>query len=451
MKFKELNIIKPILDAIDEKGYTTPSEIQQGAIPHILNRKDLLGCAQTGTGKTAAFAIPILQMIYNKHEVSSPKKIKALVLTPTRELALQIRDNFRIYGKNTNLSCSVIFGGVNQQSQINVLKKGVDVLVATPGRLLDLIKQKHVKLGDVEYLVLDEADTMLDMGFIHDVKRIISQIPEKRQTLLFSATMPNEISKLADSFLTNPEKIIVTPVASTVDKINQAVYYVDKKNKGQLLLHLLKKENINSALVFARTKHGANKLVKTLIDNKINCAAIHGNKSQTARQLALTNFKSGKTTILVATDIAARGIDIQDLPYVINYELPNTAETYVHRIGRTGRAGKEGIAISFCDVDEMKDLRVIERLTKKEIDVIKEHPYLMLIVDQTPKPSQTKQLNNNRKSKNKGRTKQKNSFGVTIDQKINDKNRKFDKIKSKKRNMKSKYKSKNRKNTYDKH
>lgn len=401
MEFKDLNIIDPILEAIYEKGYNTPTEIQKEAITPILEGKDLLGCAQTGTGKTAAFAIPILQMLQGKRsETTGEKKIKALILTPTRELALQIRDSFRTYGNRTNLSCSVIFGGVNQHSQITVLKKGVDILVATPGRLLDLINQRYARLGSVEYLVLDEADTMLDMGFIHDVKKIVSNIPDKRQTLLFSATMPAEISKLADSFLKNPTKIIVTPVASTVDKINQAVYYVDKRNKSLLLLDLLKKEAITSALVFTRTKHGANKLVQILQDNKINCAAIHGNKSQSARQLALSDFKSGKTTVLVATDIAARGIDIRDLPYVINFEMPNVAETYVHRIGRTGRAGLTGTAISLCDIDEMKDLRIIEKLTRKEIPVITDHPYPMLITDETPKAAKPNRSGNKRNFSN---------------------------------------------------
>jgi ATP-dependent RNA helicase RhlE len=395
MSFKDLNIIEPILKAIEEKGYVIPSPIQEKAILPILEGRDLLGCAQTGTGKTAAFAIPLIQLLHNKNN-NLPRKIKVLILTPTRELAIQIRDNFRDYGKYTDLRCSVIFGGVNQSSQVEVLKKGIDILVATPGRLLDLINQKYAKLDSVEYLVLDEADSMLDMGFIHDVKRVMSYLPEKKQTLLFSATMPLEINKLAETFLRNPAKVIVTPVASTGDKVNQVLYYVDKVNKIKLLLEIFKNKEMGSTLIFTRTKHGANKLSETLNKNGIMCAAIHGNKSQSARQQALSNFKSGDINVLVATDIAARGIDIKELSHVVNYEIPNVPETYVHRIGRTARAGLGGSAISLCDYDEVDYIFGIERLIKKEIEVISDHPFPMLVKEKSPKPIQQ-----NRPQKNK--------------------------------------------------
>lgn len=395
MNFKDLNIIEPILKAIEEKGYVTPSPIQEKAIPPVLKGKDILGCAQTGTGKTAAFAIPLLQRLYSKR-TSGPIKIKALILTPTRELAIQIRDNFREYGKYTDLRCSVIFGGVNQSSQVEVLKKGIDILVATPGRLLDLIKQKHAKLGDVEYLVLDEADSMLDMGFIHDVKRVMTYLPDKKQTLLFSATMPSEIKTLADTFLKNPETIIVSPIASTADKINQVVYYVDKINKSHLLLDIFKNNDMGSTLIFTRTKHGADKLAILLNKNKIYCAAIHGNKSQNARQQALSSFKSGEISVLVATDIAARGIDIKELSHVINYEIPNVPETYVHRIGRTARAGAGGSAISLCDYDEKPYIKAIERLTNKPITVILDHNYPMMVNQASPKKEVPKRFKSNK-------------------------------------------------------
>lgn len=395
MNFKDLNIIEPILRAIEEKGYVKASPIQEKAITPVLEGRDLLGCAQTGTGKTAAFAIPLLQMLYNK-QTDTPRKIKVLILTPTRELAIQIRDNFRDYGKYTDLRCSVIFGGVNQASQVEVLKKGIDILVATPGRLLDLISQKHAKLGEVEYLVLDEADSMLDMGFIHDVKRVMSYLPEKKQTLLFSATMPSEIDKLADTFLKNPVKVIVTPVASTGDKVNQVVYFVDKANKSHLLLDIFKGTEMGSTLIFTRTKHGANKLTETLNKNGILCAAIHGNKSQSARQQALSAFKSGEIDVLVATDIAARGIDIKELSHVVNYEIPNVPETYVHRIGRTARAGAGGSAISLCDFDEKSYIKSIERLINKQIEVILDHNYPMLVNQLTPKVETPKRFTSNK-------------------------------------------------------
>lgn len=376
MAFKKLDLIDPILQALNTEGYTTPTPIQAQSIPLILEQRDLLGCAQTGTGKTAAFAIPILQLLYNnKGQERGPHKIKALILTPTRELAIQIDESFAAYGKHTGLSHTVIFGGVSQLHQTNILRRGVDILVATPGRLLDLISQGFIDLKFLKIFVLDEADRMLDMGFIHDVKRIITKLPEKRQTLFFSATMPPEIQKLANVLLTNPAKVEVTPVSSTVDAIEQCLYYVGKQDKPNLLLHLLKDEKILTALVFTRTKHGADKVVKFLHKHNITAAAIHGNKSQNARQHALGNFKNGKIRVLVATDIAARGIDIDELSHVINFELPNVPETYVHRIGRTGRAGKTGIAMSFCGSEETAELKDIQKLIGFNLPLINEHPY----------------------------------------------------------------------------
>lgn len=376
LSFKNLNLIEPILKALETEGYTTPTPIQEQGIPVVLEGKDLLGCAQTGTGKTAAFAIPILQNLYNnKHEEKGAWNIKALILTPTRELAIQIDESFAAYGKHTGLKHLVVFGGVSQYHQTASLRKGVDILIATPGRLLDLIEQRFISLQHIKMFVLDEADRMLDMGFIHDVKRIIAKLPAKRQTLFFSATMPAEISSLSKSILTNPVRIEVTPVSSTAEKVEQAVYFVEKNDKRSLLIHLLKDENIKSALVFARTKYGADKIAKELYRANIKVDAIHGNKSQAARQKALTDFKNGKIRVLVATDIAARGIDVDDLSHVINFELPNVAETYVHRIGRTGRAGLSGIALSFCDVEEREFLRDINKLITQNIPVIEDHPF----------------------------------------------------------------------------
>ena len=376
MAFKKLTLIEPILKALTVEGYTTPTPIQAQSIPLILERRDLLGCAQTGTGKTAAFAIPILQILHQeKQEERGPRHIKVLILTPTRELAIQIDESFAAYGKFTGLTHTVIFGGVSQLNQTNILRRGVDILVATPGRLLDLISQGFIDLKYLKIFVLDEADRMLDMGFIHDVKRIITKLPAKRQTLFFSATMPPEIQKLANVLLSNPAKVEVTPASSTVDAIVQSLYHVDKKDKQKLLLHLLNDNAIVTALVFTRTKHGADKVVKFLHHAHITAAAIHGNKSQNARQNALSNFKSGKTRVLVATDIAARGIDIDELSHVINFELPNVPETYVHRIGRTGRAGNTGIAISFCDAEEREELRDIQKLIGKAVPVVGDHPF----------------------------------------------------------------------------
>ncbi|HNN72710.1 MAG TPA: DEAD/DEAH box helicase [Ferruginibacter sp.] len=376
MAFTKLHLIDPILKALEAEGYQSPTPIQAQSIPYVLEGRDLLGCAQTGTGKTAAFAIPILQLLYKqKQEERGPRKIKTLILTPTRELAIQIDESFAAYGKHTGLSHAVIFGGVSQLPQVNILRKGIDILVATPGRLLDLISQGYIDLKDLKIFVLDEADRMLDMGFIHDVKRVITKLPAKRQTLFFSATMPPEIQKLADVLLTRPAKVEVTPVSSTAEAIDQSLYLVEKKDKPSLLLHLLNNSSISSVLVFTRTKHGADKVVKFLHRSHIASAAIHGNKSQNARQNALSNFKSGKIRVLVATDIAARGIDIDDLSHVINFELPDVPETYVHRIGRTGRAGNSGIAFSFCGADERDALKDIQKLIGKNIPVVNEHPF----------------------------------------------------------------------------
>lgn len=375
MTFENLNLIEPLLKALKTEGYTHPTPIQEQSIPVVLNKKDLLGCAQTGTGKTAAFALPILQLLTEKSTRDSSPALKALILSPTRELAIQIGESFTAYGKHTKLKHAVIFGGVSAHQQINQLRNGVDILVATPGRLLDLMTQRVVNLQHIQIFVLDEADRMLDMGFINDVKKIIAKLPFKRQTLFFSATMPPDIAKLADSILNNPVRVEVTPVSSTVEKITQGIYTVDKKDKSALLIHLLKDSGMSSVLVFTRTKHGADKLVKSLNRANISAEAIHGNKSQNARQKALTSFKNGSLRILVATDIAARGIDVDDLKYVINYELPNQPETYVHRIGRTGRAGLSGTAWSFCEFEEQPFLKDIEKLTAQSIPRIEDHPY----------------------------------------------------------------------------
>lgn len=371
-----MHLIAPIADALKKKGYTHPTPIQAQSIPVVLRGKDLLGCAQTGTGKTAAFAIPVLQTLFlQKRAGDFPPGIKTLILTPTRELAIQIADSFSAYGHGTGIRHEVIFGGVSAVPQIASLKKGTDILIATPGRLLDLMQQKVVSLQHIRVFVLDEADRMLDMGFIHDVRKVINHLPAKRQTLFFSATMPSEISGLADSILKDPAKVSVTPVSSTAEKVEQSVFFVEKTDKRHLLNHLLKGQVAGRVLVFSRTKHGADKVAKDLNKNGIKAEAIHGNKSQNARQRALENFKSGATRVLVATDIAARGIDIQELAYVINYDLPNVPETYVHRIGRTGRAGASGKALSFCDREEREYLRDIQKLIKKNVPVIKDHPY----------------------------------------------------------------------------
>jgi ATP-dependent RNA helicase RhlE len=385
MSFNNLNLIEPVLKALTAEGYVVPTPVQKQSIPYVLAGRDLQGCAQTGTGKTAAFAVPIIQMIHERKLQGNG--IKVLILTPTRELAIQIDESFAVYGRYTQVRHTVIYGGVSQVSQVSALKRGVDVLIATPGRLLDLIDQGYVHLQQLGIFVLDEADRMLDMGFIHDVKKIIKLIPQKRQTLFFSATMPPVIESLAKSLLTNPVKVEVTPPTSTVEKIDQSLYHTNKNNKAELLLHILDEQSIRTALVFTRTKHGADKVVKFLLRSKVKAAAIHGNKSQNARQAALNSFKDGQLRVLVATDIAARGIDIDDLTHVFNYDLPEVPETYIHRIGRTGRAGNAGTAIAFCDVEEKTELRDIEKLIGKKVPVVDSHPFPQLPGVPAPKPA----------------------------------------------------------------
>nr|WKN34075.1 DEAD/DEAH box helicase [Tunicatimonas sp. TK19036] len=385
MTFKDLEITEPILKALKAEGYTHPTPIQEQSIPILLRGKDLLGCAQTGTGKTAAFAIPILHHLYqDRQQQQGRRKIKALIVTPTRELAIQIAESFTAYGRFTGIRNTVIFGGVKQGKQTDALRQGTDVLIATPGRLLDLMGQGIITLKDIEYFVLDEADRMLDMGFIHDIRKIIAKLPAQRQSLFFSATMPPDIVELSHKILGNPEKVVITPEQTTAEKVEQSVYFVSKKGKTKLLIHLLQNEPIASVLVFSRTKHGANKIVKLLDKAGIQSNAIHGNKSQTARQKALSSFKSGHTNVLVATDIAARGIDVEELSHVINYDLPNVPETYVHRIGRTGRAGASGVALSFCDTEEKAYLRDIQKTIDQRIPVVAEHPFMNEGPDDAP-------------------------------------------------------------------
>lgn len=375
MTFSDLGLIEPLLRAVDESGYTQPTPIQQAAIPRLLEGRDLLGCAQTGTGKTAAFALPILQLLARQNRRVGQRSARVLILTPTRELAIQIHDSFKTYGKYLRLRSAVIFGGVGQGPQVQALASGVDVLVATPGRLLDLIDQKYLHLRDLEIFVLDEADRMLDMGFIHDVRKVIAMLPPKRHNLFFSATMPPDIQRLADSILTNPARVEVAPVSSTAELIEQSVMYVERNNKKNLLRHVLQDQALKRVIVFTRTKRGANQVSEVLEKNGVLSAAIHGNKSQSARQKALENFRAGRIRVLVATDIAARGIDIDGITHVINFEIPNVAESYVHRIGRTARAGADGIAISFCDAEERAFIRDIEKLIKQEIPVRRDQPY----------------------------------------------------------------------------
>ncbi len=375
MTFTELKIIKPLVAALNDLNYLEATPIQQQAIPHLLNGSDIFGCAQTGTGKTAAFSLPILQLLSTKQEQNKSRHIKALVLAPTRELAQQISDNVRNYSKRLPISFTTIFGGVSQQNQVKDLKRGVDILIATPGRLLDLMQQGFVDLRHIEFFVLDEADRMLDMGFINDIKKIIAKLPAKRQTMFFSATAAPEIMKLAGTLLTNPVKVSVDPVSSTSELISQSVYYVSKENKRALLKHILKTGNIDHALVFTRTKRGADRVAKELNSSGIMAAAIHGDKSQGARTKALKGFKDRSIRILVATDIASRGIDVDKLSHVINFELPEQAETYVHRIGRTGRAGSQGTAVSLCTKEEMPYLKDINKLIRKNIEVMKSHPF----------------------------------------------------------------------------
>lgn len=417
MLFENLNIIEPIQKALKTEGYTKATPIQVQAIPPLLEGLDLLGCAQTGTGKTAAFAIPILQSLASESKNSKGNRpIKALILAPTRELAIQIGDSFKSYGKHLDLRTLVIFGGVPQRPQTNSLSRGIDILVATPGRLLDLINQKYVHLDQVKHFVLDESDMMLDMGMIHDVRKIIKFIPAVRQTMFFSATMPAEIAKLSNSILKNPVKVEITPVSSAVEIIEQTIYHVNKSNKINLLVHLLKNKSIASALVFSRTKHGADKIVKSLEKAGLKAQAIHGNKSQNARQLALNNFKEKKTRVLVATDIAARGIDVDELSHVINFNLPEVPETYVHRIGRTGRAGLGGTAISFCDQEEKPLLREIQKLISKSVPVVNGHPFPLIdmpleLVVPARRASAPKTASSNHNRRGKGANTAKNNMG----------------------------------------
>jgi len=373
MRFEELNIIAPILRALKEENYTEPTSIQEQAIPLLLDKNDIMASAQTGTGKTAAFAIPILQHLEN--EKSNSKKIRSLILTPTRELAIQIGESFTTYGKYTSIKNTVIFGGVNQNKQTAAIRNGVDVLIATPGRLLDLMNQGFINLKDIQYFVLDEADRMLDMGFIHDIRKVIAVLPPKRQSLFFSATMPDTIVELSRKILNNPKKIAVTPVSSTAQTIQQYLYYTNKSSKKDLLLHILKDPKMDQVLLFDRTKHGADRIVKELKKQNISAAAIHGDKAQNQRQKALTQFKDKEVRVLVATDIAARGIDIDKLQYVVNFDIPNVAETYVHRIGRSGRAGEAGVSISLCEPEENDYLKDIEKLINQKIPVVKDNPY----------------------------------------------------------------------------
>lgn len=413
MTFKELNLIPPILKALQNKNYTQPTPIQEKAIPNVLKNRDVLACAQTGTGKTAAFSIPIIQQMVNHSSIDG--KVKCLIVTPTRELAIQIKENIDEYSKFTALKNVVIFGGVKQHAQVQQLKKGADILIATPGRLLDLIQQKFISLHKIEYFVLDEADRMLDMGFINDIRKIIKLLPKKRQSLFFSATMPPNIVELSHTILHQPIKIEVSPVSSTAETIQQYVYKTNKNLKKNLLLHLLKNEDIAQVLVFSRTKHGANRVARDLGKKRISSAPIHGDRSQNQRQKALKDFKDGKLRVLVATDIAARGIDIDKLKYVINYDIPNLPETYVHRIGRSGRAGEEGVAISICEPEELAYLKDIEKLIKQKINVINEHPF-----PQTDKPMTAAE----KKEANKEKQRRKQEFFANRKKKQNSIHRK---------------------------
>jgi len=408
MTFKELGLETPILKALEEQGYTHPTPIQEEAIPILLKGDDLLGVAQTGTGKTAAFGIPILNHLTKEAVTTSGKrKIKALIVTPTRELAIQIGENITAYSKFTNLKSAVIFGGVKQGKQINNLRNGVDVLIATPGRLLDLMNQGYITFRDLKHVVLDEADQMLDMGFIHDIKKIIAKLPPKRQSLFFSATMPKTIVELSQKLLGKFEHITIKPEQATAERVEQGVYFVSKLNKPKLLIHLLKDKENDSVIVFSRTKHGANKIVKKLAQAGIKAAAIHGDKSQGARQKALGGFKEGVLKVLIATDIAARGIDVDDLSLVINYDLPVVSETYVHRIGRTGRASASGVAISFCMAEERPYLKNIEKLIKQKVVRLGDHPYMegndVLQESTVAKQPKPRPKNSNR-SRNKNRS-----------------------------------------------
>jgi len=399
LNFSELSLSDPLLRAIQDEGYSTPTPIQQQAIPYVLEGRDLLGVAQTGTGKTAAFALPILQRL--GRPARGRRAIRTLVLAPTRELAAQIGDSFSAYGRYTALNHAVIFGGVGQRLQVNALRRGVDILIATPGRLLDLMNQGHIDLSHVSIFVLDEADRMLDMGFVHDVRKVVTELPTRRQTLLFSATMPTEIVKLSRRILDDPVRVEVTPSASTVEKVRQAVLFVEKADKRRLLSEVLTSPGIRRALVFTRTKHGANRVVKHLLRDGHSAVAIHGNKSQRARERALRNFKDGSIRVLVATDIAARGIDVEAVTHVVNLDLPNVPEQYVHRIGRTARAGAGGMALSFCDREEIAYLLDIEQLIRQEIPVVQQHPYRGEFDRNTPATERPPEDQPRKKSRNR--------------------------------------------------
>ncbi|MBT9188381.1 DEAD/DEAH box helicase [Zobellia russellii] len=426
MTFKDLGIALPILKAIEEQGYTNPTPIQEQAIPILLNKKDLLGVAQTGTGKTAAFSIPIIHHLHKSQEQTRGKRrIRTLIVTPTRELAIQIADNFTAYSKHTHIKNTVIFGGVKQSRQVNALRNGVDALIATPGRLLDLMNQNIISLRDIEFVVLDEADQMLDMGFIHDIKKIIAKLPKQRQSLFFSATMPSSIVELSRTLLGDFERVTIKPQQATAEKVEQGVYFVSKPNKPKLLVHLINERPNDSVLVFSRTKHGANKIVKKLAQADIKSAAIHGNKSQTARQKALGDFKDGKLRVLIATDIAARGIDVEELSLVVNYDLPNVPETYVHRIGRTGRASASGIALSFCDKEERAYLKDIEKLIKQQVPRMPEHQFIDgdegEETTEEKRPQQRRPSNNSRNNRNRNRNR--NRSGNSNNRNSNNRNR----------------------------
>ena len=405
MTFENLNIIAPILKALKEKNYEEPTAIQKKAIPVVLNQRDILGSAQTGTGKTAAFALPIIQLLHtSEKKEASRKTIRSLIVTPTRELAIQIGENIDYYGKYTNINHAVIFGGVKQGSQVSALKKGVDILVATPGRLLDLIQQGYIKLDHIQIFVLDEADRMLDMGFINDIQKLLKLLPKKRQSLFFSATMPDNIVELSSKILTDPVKIEVSPVSSAAETLQQYVYYTNKDKKKDLLTHILKNRDLDQVLLFSRTKHGADKITQNLKKENIHAAAIHGNKAQNHRQKVLSQFKNGEIRVLVATDIAARGIDIDKLKYVINYDIPEDAETYVHRIGRSGRAGESGTAISICEPEENAYVGDIEKLINQKIDTVAKNPF-----PQTDKPMSSQE----KKEFNKEKQRKKQAFFAT--------------------------------------
>ena len=396
MRFEELNLNTSLTKAIKELNYSSPTSIQEKAIPIILKKHDVLGSAQTGTGKTAAFALPILHHLINEVNNNEKKKIRTLVITPTRELAIQIAENFTLYAKYSNINTTVIFGGVKQGTQTDALKKGVDILVATPGRLLDLMGQGYISLKDISYFVLDEADRMLDMGFINDIKKVLEKLPKERQSLFFSATMPKNIIDLSNKILKSPQKIVAHQNSTTAETIQQYIYYTNKSTKKDLLFHILKNKDIKQILIFSRTKHGADRIVRTLKKQNINSAAIHGDKSQSQRQRTLKEFKENKLRVLVATDIAARGIDIDQLNYVLNYDIPNEAETYVHRIGRCGRAGNKGISISICEPEENTYVKDIEKLISQKIDIINDNPF-----KQTEKPMNNQQRKEFEKEKNR--------------------------------------------------